>query len=56
MNTDWRDVAKSIGLSVEGAVARAFDYLESQGQRFCVHFGTDNAIEKAREHWRGRKR
>ncbi len=31
-------------------------YLESIGERICVEFGIDNCIERAREHWRNRKR
>lgn len=31
-------------------------YLESHGLRFCVDFGTENAVEKAREHWRNRRK
>jgi hypothetical protein len=53
---DWRRTARLIGLVVSGWRARAFDYLEAHGQRFCVDFGTDNAIEKARQHWAARKK
>jgi len=31
-------------------------YLESHGFRFCVDFGYQNATEKARAHWTGRKK
>lgn len=31
-------------------------YLESHGFKFCVNYGYDNAVEKAREHWKKRKR
>ena len=31
-------------------------YLERRGLRVCVDFGYANAIEKAREDWRDRKR
>lgn len=53
---NWRGVASYIGLTVEGDLMHAFDYLEAHGQRFCVHFGVDNAMEKALDHWCGRKR
>ena len=52
----WLQTANSIGLAVEGSLRRAFDYLESRGFRFCVDFGTENAVEKAREHWRSLRR
>lgn len=51
----WRETARLLGLRVTGWRARAFDYLESNGLRFCAHFGTDNAVEIARKHWRERK-
>lgn len=31
----------------------AMKYLENVGKRFLVDFGYENAIEMAREHWRG---
>jgi hypothetical protein len=52
----WRATARSIGLTVEGVLAYAFDYLETNGLRFCVDFGTENAIQKATDHWCGLKR
>ena len=52
---DWRDTARMLGLRVTGWKARAFDYLEANGLAFCAHFGTDNAIDIAREHWSKRK-
>ena len=54
--SDWRDTAKLIGLRVTGWRARAFDYLEQNGMRFCAHFGTDNAVAIARQHWNERKK
>ena len=53
---EWRVTAKMIGLTVPRWKSYALDYLESVGQRFCVDFGTDNAVEKARAHWSNRKR
>ena len=32
-----------------------FDYLESEGLRFCCDFGTENACEMARARWAARK-
>jgi len=54
--SDWRKTARMLGIKITGWRARAFDYLESNGQMFCAHFGTDNAVEKAREHWQARKK
>jgi hypothetical protein len=53
---DWREWATFLGIEVPHWKAHALDYLEAQGLRFCVDFGTDNAVEKAREHWTARKR
>lgn len=36
-----------LGLTVDPWVRDCAHYLESQGQKFLVHFGTDDAIEKA---------
>lgn len=54
--TDWRRIAALLSLDVPMWKAHALDYLEAQGFRFCVDFGTDNALEKARAHWQARKR
>lgn len=53
--SDFRIWTRRLGLKVGPAVRRAAAYLEAQGQRFMVHFGTDNAVDKAREHWLGRR-
>lgn len=53
--SDWRETARMIQLDVPIWKAHALDYCESVGMRFCVDFGTDNAVEKAREHWRTRR-
>ncbi len=56
MCADWRYTAKLLGIRVTGWKARAFNYLEANGMTFCGHFGTDNAIEIARKHWRDRRK
>lgn len=43
----WRVTAHLLDLKVPPLTAHAFDYLESKGLRFCVHFGTKNAIDLA---------
>ena len=55
MTSNWRQMARWIGLEVPAWKVHALDYLERNGLRFCVDFGTENAVEKAREHWRNRK-
>ena len=52
----YRAVARVLGLRFTTAQHRAAQYLERQGLRFCVHWGRDNAIALAREHWRARRR
>lgn len=52
---NWRQSAALIGLELPSWKAHVFDYLETNGFRFLVDFGTDNAIEKARAHWRSLK-
>jgi len=51
----WRELTRKLGIVVPIWKAHALDYLEAAGQRFCVDFGTDNAVEKARAHWTQRK-
>ena len=53
---DYRRTARRIGMRMSQSQHRACAYLEAQGFRFCVEFGRDNAIEKAREHRRWRVR
>lgn len=53
--SEFRTWVRRLGLRPGNAVRRAAVYLESRGQRFLVHFGTDNAIQKAREDWRTRR-
>lgn len=52
----FREWVRRLGLHPSNAVRRAAAYLEAHGQDFLVHFGTENAIDKAREHWRGRRK
>lgn len=54
--SSWRDIVKWIGISVPTWKHGAMDYLESRGKKFCVDFGTGNAIEMARKDWISRKR
>lgn len=55
MRQDWRDLARMICVKVPAWKVPAFDYLTRAGLRFCVDFGVDNAVDKAREHWRNRR-
>lgn len=50
---DWRKTAKLIDMSIDtrSIEAYAMDYLEAAGQQFGVHFGIQNAVEKAQKHW-----
>lgn len=36
-----------LGITLTDEQRRAFWFLEKNGQRFCVDFGTDNAVAKA---------
>lgn len=47
----WRETVRLLKLQVDPLTAFAFDCLETRGLRFCVHFGTKNAIEKAQDEW-----
>jgi hypothetical protein len=47
----WRRTAELIQLDVPTWKRPIFDFLESEGFKFCVDFGLDNAVEKARAHW-----
>ena len=53
---DCLAVIALLNLSLTTDQIRACRYLERQGQSFCVHFGYENAVEKAREHWNARRR
>lgn len=50
------EAIKSLGMKVDETTARACRYLESAGYKFCVHFGVVNAVGKAQEHWRARRK
>jgi hypothetical protein len=54
--SDYRATCRLLGIRLSAAQHRACSYLERAGQQFCVEFGYSNAIEKAREHWRQRRR
>ena len=54
MTTD--ETCRQLGLTLTPEQWRACRYLERQGQRFCIDFGYDNAVEKARAHWRARRK
>lgn len=47
----WRHTVSMLGVRIDSLTAFAFDCLESQGWRFCVHFGVLNAVEKAQDEW-----
>lgn len=51
-----RKIAHMLALDLSDDVLRASAYLERIGQRFCVEFGHENAVVKAQEHWRGKRR
>ncbi len=48
-------LCKILGLNLSAAQRRAFWYLELQGMRFCVEFGTENAVWKAAQHRREKR-
>lgn len=50
------ETCRMLGIDLKPYVLHACEYLESHGFRFCIDFGYGNATEKAREHWRNRKR
>lgn len=41
-------VCRQIGFKVSRDVTEACRFLEAHGQQFCVDFGVENAIQKAR--------
>ncbi len=47
MKSEFDEMRRMLKLRVTGAKEFACRYLESRGLRFCVDYGTDNAIEKA---------
>jgi len=44
---DFDTTCRLIGLEVDPVTAEACRFLETKGQRFCVDFGQDNAVERA---------
>jgi hypothetical protein len=51
----WRETARLFRLDVPIWKHGAFDYLESIGLRFCIDFGTENAMPMARAKWQEQK-
>jgi hypothetical protein len=49
----WRRTVELLRppLQIDSLTAFAFDMLEAQGLRFCVHFGTRNAVDMAAQDW-----
>jgi len=45
---DFDATCRMIGMCVEPVAAEACRYLEAHGYQFCVDFGTDNAVTRAR--------
>lgn len=41
-----------LGVMLTADERRAFVFLTARGQKFCVHFGYQNALDKAHEIWR----
>lgn len=56
IDLSFAQTAEELGLKLPPEVVRACLYLERAGFVFCVHFGYDNAVDKARAHWRARRR
>lgn len=50
------ETCRRLGVSLTKAQRTACLYLERAGLRFCIEFGYGNCVEKAREHWRSRRR
>lgn len=48
---DVDNTVRMLRLNVSQEQLRAMRYLQRAKQVFCVHFGYDNALEKARDHW-----
>lgn len=47
MKRDYDKLCKLLDLKTGAHVDTAAHFLESRGQVFCLHFGTEDAIEKA---------
>lgn len=52
----FAETCLQLGISLTPPQFYACAYLENNGLRFCVDFGYQNAIDKAREHWRKRRK
>ena len=52
----YREWLRRLGIRTGPKQHKAMGYLESRGQVFMVDFGYQNAVEKAREDWRNRRR
>jgi hypothetical protein len=48
---EWRETVRLIRMEIPVDKEPIFDFLESEGLRFCVHFGIDNALAVAVAHW-----
>jgi len=53
---DYIKLSARLGLVLSEAQRRSGLYLERAGQRFCVDFGVDNAVDKARAHRKSKRR
>jgi hypothetical protein len=54
----WRELLTLMrwpGAAPTEEEGRAMSYLERRGQKFLVHFGIANAVEKARQDWKERR-
>jgi hypothetical protein len=49
----YQRISRMIGLKLGPKQHMAAKYLEQRERRFCIDFGKDNAVEIAREVWRG---
>lgn len=47
----WREVAELLALDIPEDRHDVFDFLETEGFRFCVNFGVNNALAVAVAHW-----
>jgi hypothetical protein len=47
----WRQMLHRLRKRVTPEVAFAFDLLETDGLRYTLEFGTENAIEMATDRW-----
>lgn len=52
---DYKHHLRLIGHELSPAQHRACKYLERHGYSLGIHFGYNNAVDKAREHWKSKK-